>query len=63
MPAPESPELVKELFLPIKWHPGFAQSQKEKNIEALHEAAKARGIGLNLSLRLRQPVKTLFAVR
>jgi hypothetical protein len=44
MPAPESPELVNELFLSMKWHPGFAQSQKEKNIEALHEAAAQRGI-------------------
>jgi hypothetical protein len=44
IPAPESPELVNELFLSIKWHPGFAQSQKEKNIEALHEAAAQRGI-------------------
>ena len=44
MPAPESPELVNELFVSIKWHPGFAQSQKEKNIEALHEAAAQRGI-------------------
>jgi hypothetical protein len=44
IPAPESPELVSELFLSIKWHAGFAQSQKEKNIEALHEAAAQRGI-------------------
>ena len=44
IPAPESPELVNELFLSIKWHPGFAQSQKEKNIEALHQAAAQRGI-------------------
>ena len=44
MPAPESPDLVNELFLSIKWHPGFAQSQKEKNIKALHEAAAQRGI-------------------
>ena len=28
----------------IKWHPGFAQAQKEKNIDALHEAAAQRGI-------------------
>ena len=45
MPAPDSPELVKELFFPIKWHPGFAQSQKEKNIEELHGEARSRGIG------------------
>ena len=44
MPTPDSPELVKELFLPITWHPGFAQSQKEKNIVALHETAAKRGI-------------------
>ncbi|MEZ5404102.1 MAG: hypothetical protein R2729_30765 [Bryobacteraceae bacterium] len=44
MPAPDSPELVREIFLPIKWHPGFALSQKAKNIEALHEAASRRGI-------------------
>src|SRR5258707_13044931 len=44
MPAPESPELVNELFLSIKWHPGFAQVQKEKNIAALHDAAAQRGI-------------------
>jgi hypothetical protein len=44
IPAPESDELVKELFLPLTWNPGFAQSQKEKNIEALHEAAHARGL-------------------
>jgi len=41
--APESSELVKEVFLPLKWHPGFAQSQKEKNIEALHAAAREQG--------------------
>jgi hypothetical protein len=44
IPAPDRPELVKELFLSITWHPGFAQSQKEKNVEALHEAAAQRGI-------------------
>lgn len=53
MPAPDSPELVKELFLPLKWHPGFAQSQKEKNIEALHEAARARGISPLLEISTR----------
>ena len=44
IPAPNSPELVDELFLSIKWHPGFALSQKEKNIAALHEAAAQRGL-------------------
>ncbi len=44
IPAPESAELVREVFLPLKWHSGFAPVQKEKNIAALHEAAAQRGI-------------------
>ena len=43
IPAPENDALVCEMFLPIKWHSGFAAVQKEKNIEELHQAAKARG--------------------
>jgi hypothetical protein len=43
VPAPDSTELVKEIFFPLKWHPGFAPVQKEKNIAALHEAAAAGG--------------------
>lgn len=43
IPAPEDDVLVREIFLPIKWHSGFAVVQKEKNIEELHQAAKARG--------------------
>ena len=44
IPAPESDELVREMFLPLTWHSGFAQSQKEKNIAALHDAAAQRGL-------------------
>ncbi len=43
VPAPDDATLVREIFLPIKWHSGFALVQKEKNIEELHRAAKARG--------------------
>jgi hypothetical protein len=43
VPAPDSPELVKAIFLRLKWHSGFAPVQKEKNIRALHEAAVAAG--------------------
>lgn len=42
VPAPDSPQLVKEIFFKIKWHSGFAPSQKERNIQELHAAA-ARG--------------------
>lgn len=43
VPAPDEPELVKEIYLPLKWHSGFARVQKEKNVVALHEAAAAAG--------------------
>jgi len=43
VPAPNSPELVREVFFQIKWHSGFAPVQKEKNIKELHEAAARRG--------------------
>jgi Family of unknown function (DUF6977) len=41
--ATESGKLVCEIFFEIKWHPGFAVSQKEKNIQELHAAAEKRG--------------------
>lgn len=44
IPKPETPQLVEEIFLPLVWSPGFALSQKEKNINALHEAAFSVGI-------------------
>jgi hypothetical protein len=34
---------VKEFFFQIKWHPGFARVQKERNIEELHETAALEG--------------------
>jgi hypothetical protein len=43
VPAPDSPQLVKEIFFQIKWHSGFAPVQKEKNIKELHEAAARSG--------------------
>lgn len=43
VPKPETDELVKEVFLRLTWSPGFALVQKEKNIEALHQAAGAEG--------------------
>lgn len=41
VPAIDGAELVRELYFGFKWHAGFAVSQKEKNIEALREAARA----------------------
>ncbi len=45
LPASEPTRLVEELFLPLRWHSGFAQVQKEKNIHELHASAKAAGLG------------------
>ena len=44
IPAPDSSELVREVFVSMHWHSGFAPVQKEKNVRALHEAAAAAGI-------------------
>lgn len=43
IPLTGAAELVKELSLRIVWHPGFASTQKKKNILALHEASAAEG--------------------
>jgi hypothetical protein len=43
VPRPDSPELVREIFFSLKWNPGFAAVQKEKNIKALHASAAAAG--------------------
>jgi len=43
-PLGEEDHLVKELYFEFKWNPGFAPIQKKKNVAALHEAAKEKGI-------------------
>lgn len=43
VPCPDDPQLVREVFLQIAWHSGFAPIQKAKNIDALHKAACAAG--------------------
>ena len=43
IPAPDSPELVRELPMQLVWNPGFAPIQKKKNILALHAAAARAG--------------------
>jgi len=58
IPAPESPQLVEERFFTIKWSPGFALSQKRKNIVALHEAAKAGGLDPLLEISSKSSLKT-----
>jgi len=43
VPTVDGDKLVREIFFPLEWHPGFAPSQKEKNIRALHNAAATAG--------------------
>jgi hypothetical protein len=43
VPTNGSKELVKEIYFNITWHPGFAPTQKKKNIVALHQAAAHAG--------------------
>lgn len=45
IPAPQAPGYVIQKSLRIAWAGGFAAVQKKKNIIALHDAAKAIGIG------------------
>jgi len=44
IPLSEADHLVKELNFEFKWNPGFAPIQKKKNVSALHEAAKIKGV-------------------
>jgi hypothetical protein len=43
VPSNQGTELVREVYLSVEWHSGFAQVQKERNIGALHAAASAAG--------------------
>lgn len=44
IPNFEEGSLVREVDTEFKWHPGFAVTQKRKNIRGLHEAAAEKGI-------------------
>lgn len=56
VPAPDEAELVKEVYLPLRWHPGFATAQKQRNVEALHAAAEAAGISPVLEVSTKSTV-------
>lgn len=44
VPSLKGRRLVIEVPISFTWHPGMAASQKKKNVAALHEAAKGRGL-------------------
>jgi hypothetical protein len=57
IPAPDSPELVKELPIPLVWSPGFAPIQKKKNVAALHAAAAKAGFSPLLEISTKSEEK------
>lgn len=44
VPSDAVSHLVDALSIEFHWHPGLAPIQKQRNVVALHEAAKARGV-------------------
>jgi len=44
VPQEKGELLVSEVPIEFKWNPGMADSQKKKNIAALHAAAKSRNL-------------------
>lgn len=44
IPAPSEFPYVKGVGIEFQWYPGFAKSQVQKTVAALHEAAAAHGI-------------------
>lgn len=55
IPREERGPLVEVLPLEIRWHGGFAVSQKQKNIQALHEKAKEQNISPILEISTKSP--------
>lgn len=43
LPSQDGPELVREIYFSLVWNPGFAATQKKKNIKALHDTAARAG--------------------
>lgn len=43
-------QLIEERFFDFPWAPGFAEAQKKKNIESLHQKAKESGINSILEI-------------
>jgi hypothetical protein len=50
MPVLNGQQLVLERFVDFEWSPGFSESQKKKNVAALHTAAKRFGISSILEI-------------
>lgn len=49
--------LVEERHFDFRWAPGFAEVQKRKNIQALHQKAKENGLGNVLEISTKSDAK------
>ena len=58
VPSPLEGSLVQELTIDFDWHPGFAITQKHKNIDALHKGAEHKGVKpvLEISTKSKEPL-------
>jgi len=45
LPSARPQQLVVEEMISFTWHPGMAESQKKKNVAALHDSALEKGLG------------------
>lgn len=57
IPRAERGPLIEVLPIEIRWHGGFAVSQKQKNIASLHQEAKSQGIFPVLEISTKSPEK------
>ena len=58
IPSSKSEHLVQEVLVDFEWNPGFSSQQKKKNVAALHESAKKKGLSplLEVSTKSDQPL-------
>lgn len=57
IPRPSYGPLIEELPLQIPWQGGFAVSQKQKNITALHHKAQEEGVHPVLEISTKSPIE------
>jgi hypothetical protein len=57
VPVPDEPELVREIYFPLRWHSGFAPIQKQKNVAELHTVAAAAGFSPLLEISTKSTEK------
>ncbi|WP_434623071.1 DarT1-associated NADAR antitoxin family protein [Azospirillum sp. B2RO_4] len=57
LPVEDGPLLVEERNFEFTWAPGFSETQKKKNVSALHDAARRSGIGRLLEISTKSEIE------